>query len=273
MPLLRWRRGALLASALFCFAAPALADCPSGHIDASARVEQVIDGDTVILADGRHIRLIGLDTPEIGHHGQPSQAYARRARRALIQLLAASRQRVELRYGRVRHDHYGRTLAHLFLPNGHSVTADLLRDGLATALAMPPNLWNVDCYQKAQAAARAAGKGIWSLARYQPVASRALPAKASGFHIVRGRVAHTGRSRRAQWIDLEGRVALRIDKKYLPYFKHVDFRALRGAKVTAQGWVHTWRDGQRVIELRYPSALQTDRQDPRPTLEATAPLR
>lgn len=250
--------GALLAGALVCFASAAAADCPSGRIDAHAHVAHVIDGDTVVLDDGRHIRLVGLDTPEIGHDGAPSQPFALRARHALVELLAGSGETVGLRYGATLRDRYGRTLAHLFLSDGTSVTAALLRRGLATALTVPPNTWNVACYAQAETAARQAHSGIWALPRYQPTPSRTLPASAEGFHIVRGRVVHTGRSRNAQWIDLEGRVALRIDRKDLAYFDGIDFAALRGTEVVARGWVHAHR-GERVIALRYPTALEIRR--------------
>ncbi|WP_455385778.1 thermonuclease family protein [Acidihalobacter prosperus] len=254
MPRIRWVQGALLAGALFCSVAYAATDCPSGHIDAHARVAHVIDGDTVILTDGRHVRLIGIDTPELGHDGKPTQPFAQAARRALVRLLADSGDRVALRYGRTRHDHYGRTLAHLFLADGASVSAALLRGGYATALVVPPNLWNVACYGQAESVARDGHQGIWALPRYQPVSARALPPGAQGFHIVRGRVAHIGRSRNAQWIDLEGGVALRIDRKDLAYFGDVDFKSLRGAEVIARGWVHS-RRGEHIIALRHPRAL------------------
>jgi endonuclease YncB( thermonuclease family) len=254
MPRIRWMHGALLAGALFCSAASVAADCPSGRIDAHAQVTHVIDGDTVVLADGRHVRLIGIDAPELGHDGRASQPFAQAARSALARLLAGSHDRVALRYGQTRHDHYGRTLAYLFLPDGDSVSAALLREGYATALVVPPNLWSAACYGQAEAKARADRTGIWALPRYQPVATRDLPAHAQGFHIVRGRVVHTGRSRNAQWIDLDGGVALRIDRKDLRYFEGIDFKALRGAEITARGWVHS-RRGEHLIAVRHPRAL------------------
>lgn len=246
--------GALLAGALFYSAASVAAECPSGRIDAHARISHIIDGDTVVLADGRHVRLIGIDAPELGHDGRPSQPFAQAARSALIKLLAGSRDTVALRYGQTRHDRYGRTLAHLFLPDGDSVSAALLREGYATALVIPPNLWNAACYGQAESRARDSRTGIWALQRYQAVAARDLPAGAQGFHIVRGRVVHTGRSRNAQWIDLEGGVALRIDRKDLPYFKDIDFTALRGTEIIARGWVHSKR-GEHRIAIRHPRAL------------------
>lgn len=48
---------------------PALAFCPLPGKPEQVRVQQVVDGDTVRLVDGRSVRLIGINTPEIGHGG------------------------------------------------------------------------------------------------------------------------------------------------------------------------------------------------------------
>ncbi len=37
-------------------------------------VQKVYDGDTVLLTDGRKIRLVGINTPEIEHPRQAAQA-------------------------------------------------------------------------------------------------------------------------------------------------------------------------------------------------------
>lgn len=254
----RWVPRALIVCALFVFHPASANDCPSGHIDSTARVVHVIDGDTVILKDGRHVRLIGIDTPEIGRRGKPSQPYATAARKALISLLSRSHDRVELRYGKTRKDHYHRTLAHLFLPDGASVSAYLLRNGLATALVMPPDVWNANCYASQEQYARKRKIGLWSLSRYQPYPPRMLPAKADGFYVIRGRVMHVGQSRHARWINLENKMAIRIPNADLRYFQGMDFARLKGRMITAQGWVHTWSKGDRVMEVRYPTAIWLD---------------
>ena len=43
-------------------------------------VRHVIDGDTLILYNGDRVRLIGIDTPEIGFQGTPSEEGAEEAR-------------------------------------------------------------------------------------------------------------------------------------------------------------------------------------------------
>ena len=72
--------------------------CPPDHIDARDRVAEVYDGDTVRLIDGRSVRLIGLDSPEIGHDGEASQSFAQRAANALRNLLARHGKQVLMRY-------------------------------------------------------------------------------------------------------------------------------------------------------------------------------
>jgi micrococcal nuclease len=66
-----------------------------------------------------------------------------------------------------RRDHYARWLAHVYLPDRGSVTADLLRMGLATQLTVPPNTYDFDCYRRAEAKVRAERAGIWHLPTYQ----------------------------------------------------------------------------------------------------------
>lgn len=49
-------------------AAGALA-CPADRVDRAVTVERVRDGDTVRLDGGDELRLVGIDTPEIGRDG------------------------------------------------------------------------------------------------------------------------------------------------------------------------------------------------------------
>ena len=89
------RRTALawLAAAIVVVQPPAWADagCGAAHIDEYAAVAYIYDGDTVRLGDGRHVRLVGINTPEIGHDGAPSQPYAVKAKQALMELISSHR--------------------------------------------------------------------------------------------------------------------------------------------------------------------------------------
>lgn len=43
--------------------------CVPDHIDEFSRLKRVVDGDTIELDDGRHLRLIGINATETGKYG------------------------------------------------------------------------------------------------------------------------------------------------------------------------------------------------------------
>lgn len=251
-----WLLAALLASPVLLpgQAAQAAATCGYARIDAHARVDYVYDGDTVRLQDGRRVRLIGINTPEIGHHGSTSEPLAGQARKVLQRKLDSGHDRVLLQYGRERHDRYGRLLAHVFLENGDNLAVPLLRQGLATTLVVPPNTGSASCYQALEDKARARGIGLWRLPRYQPRDSNRLNADLRGFAIVRGRVQALRHSRHSTWIDLEGPLTLHISRRDLANFPARWLEALPGRKVEVRGWL---RPEHRRLQMKvqHPAAL------------------
>ena len=160
----RGRLLTLVLAAAVAHGTPA-ADCPASHIDEHVQAVHVYDGDTIKLQDGRRVRLIGINTPEIGRNGSPSGPLAEEARTTLRELLDAGHGKLLLQYGTERHDRYGRLLAHAFLQNGENIAVSLLQQGLATTLVVPPNTWARDCYQDHEDQARRADRGLWGLVR------------------------------------------------------------------------------------------------------------
>jgi endonuclease YncB( thermonuclease family) len=228
--------------------------CGADHIDEHVRVDHVYDGDTVTLGDGRRLRLIGIDTPELGREGKPDQPYAVAARDALRALLR-DRPELDLRLDQTRHDVYGRLLAHAFLADGTSLSAWLLEKGYATLLIIPPNDWNAACYQAAERRARADATGIWVLPEYQATASTRLPKTARGYHVITGRITHIGLSAHSLWLDLEGKVAARIDRQDLHYFSERSWGGLVHRQVMVRGWVYPYHD-ELTVRLRYAADLE-----------------
>jgi endonuclease YncB( thermonuclease family) len=88
------------------------------------RVSHVVDGDTLDLADGRRVRLVGIDTPEVGECG-----YAE-ASAALARLVLG--RRVTLGMSDEDHDRYGRLLRYVDVA-GVDAGLQLVRRGLAVA--------------------------------------------------------------------------------------------------------------------------------------------
>lgn len=227
--------------------------CPPDRIDERVMVAQVFDGDTVALADGRRVRLLGINTPEIGRDGAPSEPFAEEARRLLAEL-AGPGAGLLLRTDVEQRDRYGRLLAHGFSADGANLQARLLVAGLATTLVVPPNQWRVACYGRLEADARSRGAGVWSLDAYRPTPAESLPDTARGFHLVTGRVQRIGESRGNLWLNLAPRMAVRIPREDLVYFGNLDPRGLAGRRLEVRGWVQR-RRGELRITVRHPAAL------------------
>lgn len=134
-----------------------------------AVVTRVIDGDTVDLQDGRRVRLIGIDTPEMGYSPRAqtegvNDPFAEEAKAFLRE--QAEGRRVRLEFGPEAEDQYGRTLAYLFLEDGTHLNAELLRRGLARAYRGFEHPRRPEFLELEQQA-RKAGIGLWSTDRKQ----------------------------------------------------------------------------------------------------------
>lgn len=127
-------------------------------------VVKVVDGDTFWVDDGSEdglkVRLIGVDAPEtrksarkdVGYYGKESKQY-------LEQMIAGKEVRLE--YDVDTKDRYGRTLAYVYLDDGTFVNAELLRNGFAMVLTVPPNVRFADEFLDLQSEAREKNRGLW----------------------------------------------------------------------------------------------------------------
>lgn len=239
----------------------AAGECPAEHIDERVRVIHVFDGDTVKLQDGRRVRLIGINTPEMGRDDRHTEPFADEARTSLQALLDNNNRTLLLQYGSDTHDHYGRLLAHAFLQNGDNVASVLLKRGLATALVVPPNTWAMDCYRRLEDAARIDRGGLWALEKYQPRASTTLSTNMRGFTIVYGTVAETGTGKYGLWIDLDGPLTLHISNRDRVNFEPGHLEQLKGHAVEVRGWIKPDQQGLRM-NIQHPAALVTITPEP-----------
>jgi len=227
--------------------------CSIGLLDETVEINYVIDGDTVILKDGRHVRLIGIDTPEIGRDGRKSDEGAHTARSYLVSLLQGNKN-ILLKFDSQPLDRYKRTLAHLFLPNGQNIQAVLLAKGLATPLTIPPNLNFLNCYLHHSNHAMASQQGLWELKQYKPISSTTLHNNTHGYRVITGKVERIGESRSSIWINLTGNVALRIKREDLSYFIESELHELEGKMIQARGWIYK-NNNEFRIRIRHGSDI------------------
>lgn len=140
-----------------------LAGCRPSTLPESAVVRRAIDGDTVELSDGRLVRYIGIDTPEVRRRRgdqwvldpEPFAEAAREANAAWVQ-----GKRVSLEYDAERRDRHGRLLAYVYA-DGEMVNARLVREGYAAPLTIPPNVKYAEEFRRLAADARRDRRGRW----------------------------------------------------------------------------------------------------------------
>lgn len=115
-------------------------------------VTAVIDGDTVRLADGQRLRLVGINTPETG------QPHAAAATQRLTQLIANETATIE--YAERPQDQYGRLLGYLHV-NGTLVNRVLVREGLATVYVVGNPGRHHETLLAAEQTAQQERTGLW----------------------------------------------------------------------------------------------------------------
>lgn len=219
------------------------------------QVRYVHDGDSLVLADDKKIRLIGINTPELAHQDQPTQALAIKARNHLRQLLFQQGNRARLIYGEQQQDRHRRNLAHLWLADGRNLTAELLREGLAWAIAIPPNVRYLDCYLESEKTARTASRGVWRHPDHVARVASELSLRDEGFQRVRGRVIRVNHGGGATWINLQGRFAVRIPDQDIEWFKKPPDRGWLGREIEVRGWLYAAK-GELRVKVQHPAVLQ-----------------
>ena len=121
----------------------------------ACEIARIVDGDTFHCADGRKVRLIGIDSPELRQG-----AAAREAREALQRLLPVGRA-IRLQIDVAARDRWGRILAYAW-SGSRLVNEAMIRGGWALLYTVPPNVKYVGRLERAQNEARAAGAGLWA---------------------------------------------------------------------------------------------------------------
>jgi micrococcal nuclease len=135
-------------------------------------VKRVIDGDTLLLEDGQRVRMIGIDTPEIHEsrklyrdskkNSQDVEAIKNMGRKSYEftkKLIEGKMARLE--FDVERKDRYGRLLAYVYLHDGTFVNAEIVRQGYASLLTIPPNVKFADMFLQLYRQAREKQVGLW----------------------------------------------------------------------------------------------------------------
>ncbi|MFO7769414.1 MAG: thermonuclease family protein [bacterium] len=124
-------------------------------------VERVVDGDTLLMAGGDRVRLLGIDAPELRGEGGDPECYAEEAARMLEELIDRSGGRVRLEGGSPPRDVWGRTLAWVWDEGGRLLNEEMLREGCARLYEGAGEGGFAPRLAAAEARAREGSRGFW----------------------------------------------------------------------------------------------------------------
>ena len=146
---------------------------PPSVASATIAVRSVTDGDTIVLVDGRRVRLAQVDAPEAT---SSRECYGAESTQALVNLVRGKSVTLRRPTDGPAKDRYGRTLAEIYV-DGVSVNEALVRSGAAE--------WydefkdeDADLARRLQAAeheASQASRGLWSACRAPAARTAAAP--------------------------------------------------------------------------------------------------
>lgn len=164
----RWIPVGLVGACANAAAEPAPSATAESVTQANAVVELVVDGDTVdvtVGGDGERVRLIGIDTPETKRPDTPVECFGPEAT-AFTQSLLPPDTPVRLERDVVGRDDYGRILAYVYrVSDGILVNYEIIRQGYARPLTIPPNAAHADLFVEAARQAERDDVGLWSSCR------------------------------------------------------------------------------------------------------------
>lgn len=257
-------------AALVMVVSPAFAADPMDLTDGgTATVKAVIDGDTVILDDGRQVRLVGIQAPKLplGREGFAAWPLGIEAKVHLESLVLG--HAVELRLAAQAMDRHGRLLAHVLLPSQGSLSGPgdrvwvqgaMLAAGLARVYTFPDNRLLAAEMLALERQARADGSGLWALPYYALRNEDNVRFDADSFQIVEGRVFSVTRIKDRVYVNFGANwrtdFTVKVMARDEPAFGQsgIDLVALKDRRVRVRGWVDS--ENGPMIELDHPQRLE-----------------
>lgn len=223
-------------------------------------VIEVVDGDTVRLASGIEVRLVGIQAPKLalGRPGFVDWPLAEDAKAGLADWVLD--RPVTLHYGGRRVDRHGRALAHLARDDGLWVQGALLAGGLARVYSFADNRALIADMLALEQDARVARRGIWDHAYYRIRSPEDLDRVENRFELVEGVVADAAVVRGRGYLNFGADWRTDFTVSVAPRDRRLFDRAGRvltdliGKRVRVRGWVEQYNGP--MIEATHPEQIE-----------------
>lgn len=224
-----------------------------------SRVIEIVDGDTVVLANKMEIRLVGLQAPKIslGRKNFKEWPLGYESKEALSSLIMD--KDVMLYYGGEKMDRYGRALAHLFLEDGTWVQGEMLKRGMARVYSFSDNRSIVPEMLKEEYEARVNNIGIWNLNFYKIKPQEISGKYTNSFQVISGRILDVAEVRSNTYLnfgdDYRSDFTIVVPYRVKKMFEKMDINLtnLEGKNIFVRGWLKYYNGPS--IDLTHPEQL------------------
>jgi micrococcal nuclease len=145
----------------------ALAAGPSVRPERTVTVKKVVDGDTLLVAGlpgTELVRLIGIDAPETGKGRTVRECFGAEAA-SWLEGFTPKGTSLRLVFDVGERDRFGRLLAYVYRSDGTFVNAEVVANGYAQTMTIPPNVRHEKMLLGLQRRARREEKGLWRACR------------------------------------------------------------------------------------------------------------
>lgn len=227
----------------------------------SAVAVEIVDGDTLVLDNGKQVRLVGLQAPKLplGRKGFRKWPLADEAKAALERL--ALRRRLTLHYGGREVDRHRRLLAHLAdAESGRWIQGAMLALGMARVYTFKDNRGAVAEMLALERAARDAKRGIWGLRYYAIRTPENVGRDIGSFQIVEGRVYAVAERKSTTFVNFDPNwhedftIVVRGRDRRTFRDAGMDLTSLEGQRIRVRGWVKSWNGP--AIEATHPEQIE-----------------
>lgn len=235
---------------------------PGFEAGESFSVAEVIDGDSLTLANGQVVHLVGIQAPMAPAEAMPAVADAwplsLEAAKALAALIGDDK--VTLAYGTTRRDRHGRVLAQVINAQGQWLQGVLLRSGLARVISYPDNRVGLAEMLALEHQARNERRGLWRHPIYAVRRPEDTGRDVGTFQLVEGRVLEVAIVRGRAYLnfgeDWRSDFTLVIEPAQRRQFEAegLDPRLYEGRRVRARGWLG-FRNGV-TVTVTHPEQIE-----------------
>jgi len=257
-------------------AAPEAAPVVKGDFTAmkhvsSNRVDKVIDAQTVLMKDGKIVRLLSIDYPAASGDDISEPAIAAKARldkllpeTTEVMLFQKRNRMADDKSG--RSNRMGHVLAHLVIKvkdneEGEWINGALVAEGLAWASTDASNPEMAQQLYALEQKARDGGKGLWAKNSAFGLLTPETAGEGDGqFRIVEGTVNRAASSKNNLYLnfgtDMKKDFTVMIPAGQRRQYARlgIDPMALSGQKIRVRGWIRSWNGP--FMELETPERLE-----------------